>query len=174
MQHNPKVFEQARKKMGRWHKNDGGFSAPDTGPGPCYQDMHPKINHDPGHQNVEVSLPNILSIADTAPDSTSVTIGKGFANFNAANFGNPAAVTISYISNNPLVPFTYGQFPGTSWGAALHTGLIHVRTVTANQASQSLFVLRNPGAPKFEGIYAMCRFTLAGEREIREQQLTKI
>ncbi len=118
MKCNPKLPEQVRKKIGRWIKDDGEFSA--------------------------------------------------------ANFGNAAAITISYISNNPLVPFTYGQFPGTTWGAPLHIGLVHVQKVRANQASKSLFVLRHPGTGKFEGMCARCKFTLAEEREIKEQQLAKI
>lgn len=144
--YNALAIEQARNEMNGWRNDSGSPFYPET----WEQDMGKVAYHNPGRKAVEVSLPNILNIANAAGPLT-VNIGGAFKNFNAANFGNNVNITITYTSNNPLVPFTYGEFLGTTIGAPLQVGLIRVQAITQAQATATLSLLRNPGVGKFEG-----------------------
>ncbi len=146
--HNSLAIEQARKEMNGWRNASGPVFYPQS----WERDMGKVAYHAPGQKDVEVSLPNILNILNSSGGGLTVNIGGAFANFNASNYGNNAAITITYTSNNPLVPFTYGQFLGTTIGAPLQIGLIRVQAVTQAQATSTLSVLRNPGVGKFEGL----------------------
>lgn len=146
-QNNSLAIEQARNEMNGW-RNDNG--RPVFYPQSWESDMGSAVYHDPGRR-VEVSLPNILNINNALAAPLTVNIGGAFKNFNAGNFGNNANITITYTSNNPLVPFTYGEFLGTTIGAPLQVGLIRVQAVTQAQATATLSLLRNPGVGKFEG-----------------------
>lgn len=144
--HNQRAIEAARQEINGWRNDNGTFY-----PQSWEADMGNKVYNDPGRQNVEVSLPNILNVENAAGVVKTVSIGAAFKNFAAANFGNDANITISYTSNNPLVPFTYGEFLGTTIGAPLQVGLIRIQAATQAQATATLSLLRNPGVGKFEG-----------------------
>ena len=146
---NLRAIEQARSEMNGW-RNDSGRQ-PVFYPQSWEQDMGGVAYHDAGRSAVEVSLPNILNVNNAFAGNKTVNIGGAFKNFNAANFGNDVNITITYTSNNPLVPFTYGEFLGTTIGAPLQVGLIRVQAVTQAQATATLSLLRNPGVGKFEG-----------------------
>lgn len=59
-------------------------------------------------------------------------------------------ITVTYTSNNPLVPFTYGQLLGATLGEPMQIGLIRVQAVTQGQATATMSLLRNPGVGKLE------------------------
>ena len=139
----------AQKEM-QGFKNSSGFRNA-AGETSWSQDMGSVAYHNAQAQPAPVSLPNILNIQQSAAGLQTVNIGGAFANFAASNYGNSVDVTITYTSNNPLVPFTYGQFLGTTIGAPLQVGLMRIQAVTQAQATQTLSVLRNVGVGKFDG-----------------------
>ncbi len=143
------AIEAARKEV-QGFRNASGFRNA-AGQTDWSQDMGMVAYHNPNTAPAPVSLPNILNIAQTKAGLQTVNIGGAFANFAASNFGNDVDVTVTYTSNNPLVPFTYGQFLGTTIGAPLQVGLMRIQAVTQAQATSTLSVLRNVGVGKFDG-----------------------
>lgn len=143
---NSAAIMQAHREMNEW-RNDSGSFYPQDWEG----DIGSRVYHDPGRKAVEVSLPHILNIAAAGPGLQTVNLFGAARNYNAVNFGNVAGVTVTYTSNNPLVPFTYGDLLGTTLASPIQVGLIRIQAVSQAQATATLSVLRNPGVGKFAG-----------------------
>ena len=120
-----------------------------------YNDFGSEVYHDPGRPAVEVSLPHILNVRDTRGFNDTITLMNASGSYMSANFGNPIGVSVTYISNNPLVPFTYGSFLGSIVSEPRQIGLIRVQTVTPRQLIEPINMVRNVGVGKFwgDGIY---------------------
>lgn len=152
------AIQEAHREMNGW-RNDAGQTANfHNAQGPVFypeqnwsRDMGTQVYHDPGRKGVEVSLPHILNIAIAAAANFTVNIFGATRNYNAANFGNNVNVTVTYISGNPLVPFTYGDLLGSILGEPMQVGITRIDAVTTTQAQAQLNLLRNPGVSKFEG-----------------------
>lgn len=144
---NRAAIEAAQNEMNQWRNDSGSTFYPQD----WEQDMGGRVYHDPGRKAVEVSLPHILNIAIAGGVSSTVNLFAAARNYNAVNFGNAGAVTVTYTSNNPLVPFTYGDLLGTTLASPIQVGLIRIQAITQAQATSTLSVLRNPGVGKFAG-----------------------
>ncbi len=143
---NQAAIRQAKNEIGSWRNDSGPVFYPES-----YNDMGNQVYHDPARQAVEVSLPHILNVANGAAATLTVNLLGAAANYNSANFGNNVNITVTYTSNNPLVPFTYGQLLGSTLGEPMQVGLIRVQAVTQGQATTTMSLLRNPGVGKFQG-----------------------
>ena len=143
---NQVAIQQAKEEIGSWRNDSGPIFYPGQ-----HNDMGNAVYHDPNRSAVEVSLPHILNVNNAAAATLTVNLLGAAANYNAANFGNNVNITVTYTSNNPLVPFTYGQLLGATLGEPMQIGLIRVQAVTQGQATATMSLLRNPGVGKFEG-----------------------
>ncbi len=116
-----------------------------------YGDVGPAVYHDPSLQPVEVSLPHILNVNDTRIGGGNVNLFNASENYMVSNYGNAFGVTITYLSNNPQVPFTYNSLLGSIITEPMQIGLIRIQAVTSNQISEPLNLLDNVGVGKFSG-----------------------
>ena len=155
MKTNSAVINAAHQEMAAW-RNDRGHNAA----GPAFypenwarNDMGSQVYHDAGRSGVEISLPHILNIAiEVLTGLQQVNLFGAVRNFTAANFGNNVNITVTYLSNNPLVPFLYSDLLGATISEPMQIGIIRIQTVTTQQANQTISLLRNPGVGKFEGL----------------------
>ena len=119
------------------------------------------------HRERELSLPHILAISNTNK-------GKGHAQvnlFNRAdalfedNFGNQKGITIQYVSNSPLVPYSYRRFLFND--VYFKVGLIEIRSEDKAQQAQTLSLLFNKGRGMFEcsSLFPRCQPSIKGKEE---------
>ena len=97
-------------------------------------------------------LPHILRIENTIKEKGSTLVSlfnPGEALF-SDNFGNPEGIKITYLSNNPLVPYSYQRF--LFCDSYMHIGKMETRSTDAKQAYNTITWLNNVGLGAFEGL----------------------
>lgn len=109
--------------------------------------------NDNGRAAVEISLPHILRVTvfPLFPGGQLIRLFNASANAVAANNGNLGNVTVTYVSNNPAVPFTYQQLLSTTLSSPMVIGTTRIQTMTRRQGNTPFYWTRNVGVGNFDG-----------------------
>jgi len=125
MKNSSKYFQEAQEVVHEnFHNADGGWDQADGGE---------LINADGGstaHKNgVTTSDPYVIRVANANAADTNATVFGSWDNRNAANFGNPAGITITCTNG-----ITYGFLLGMTENKVFKIGKIYIEAITGSNS----------------------------------------